>query len=67
MSTIKAFSCETPYLLTPQLVANLDVCQNHEAERSKICDDEKTGVVNLWVDFVYDKENDNECINWVNK
>lgn len=39
------------HLLTPQLVTNLNVCQDHETQWCEVCDNEETGVVHLWVDL----------------
>ena len=45
------------HLLAPQLVAYLDVGQNHETQRRKVGDDEEAGVVHLGVDLLCQKSN----------
>ena len=40
-----------PHLSAPQLVADLDVGQDHETQRSQIRHDEEAGVIHLGVDL----------------
>ena len=40
------------HLLAPQLVAYLDVGQDHETQRCKVGDDEEAGMVHLGVDLL---------------
>lgn len=44
------------YLLEPQLVTYLNICQDHETKRCKVCDDEETDVINLRIDLSYWKK-----------
>lgn len=43
------------YLLAPEFLADLDVCQDHQAQRGKIGDNKETGMVDLRVDFICHK------------
>lgn len=40
-------------------MTNLDVCQDHEAQRGKIGDDKEADVVDLGIDLICNKVNNN--------
>ena len=42
---------------SPELMTNLDVRQDHEAQRGEIGDDKEAGVVDLRIDLICNKEN----------